>query len=227
MHIKLLSSIFILMIGLHCEAGNVLWGNVESWHTDDQAVLDGKSYSGYDIIYWNFFNADPKTPFYVSAEIGMDVARGNITLKALANHVLYWGTTLVLMDIGDVVDYNSTVGADEVFYSFYCKDGGKSEETLSDYDVVLPRLAEQIVYFGFATNITPYDEPSFLYGWLGLTVTADSLSVNDAVINLYGGPMTVGLIPEPTAAALMLLGLAPLALRRRLAASMCAIQECG
>lgn len=219
MYIERLSFVFFLMLGLHCEAGNVLWGEVENWKIGGQAVLDGKSYSGHEIIYYNFNNANPKTPFYVSAEIGLDSARGKITLKALDDHVLYWGTTLVLMDVGDVVDYNSTVGADEVFYSFYCKDGGKSEETLSDYDVTLPRQAEQIVYFGFATNITPDDEPSFLYGWLGLTVTPDSLSVNDAVINLQGGPMTVGLIPEPSTMALLLLGIAMLALRRRLAPS--------
>ena len=197
-------------------ADAIVWGNAYVWEFGEmRTVIGSETVSpSFEVIYENI-GTQTSPAFYVSAEIGVDVARGKIILKAIDDHVLYWGTTLVLMDIGDVVDYNSTVGADAVFYSFYCKDGGESERTLSDYDVTLPRRAEQIVYFGFATNITPDDEPSFLYGWLGLTVTADSLSVNNAVINLQGGPMIVGVIPEPSSTLLLLLGLAPLALRRR------------
>ena len=199
-------------------ADAIVWGNAYVWEFGEmRTVIGSETLSpSFGVIYENIGTQTSPT-FYVSAEIGVETAGGKINLRAIDDHVLYWGTTLVLMDIGDVVDYNSTVGADEVFYSFYCKDGGESEGTLSDYDVTLPRRAEQIVYFGFATNITPNDEPSFLYGWLGLTVTADSLSVNDAVINLQGGPMVVGVIPEPSTALLLLLGLVPLALRRRLA----------
>lgn len=211
-----LGSLMLAMAVRLSYADAIVWGNAYVWEFGEmRTVIGSETVSpSFEVIYENI-GTQTSPAFYVSAEIGVDVARGKIILKAIDDHVLYWGTTLVLMDIGDVVDYNSTVGADAVFYSFYCKDGGESERTLSDYDVTLPRRAEQIVYFGFATNITPDDEPSFLYGWLGLTVTADSLSVNNAVINLQGGPMIVGVIPEPSSTLLLLLGLAPLALRRR------------
>lgn len=197
-------------------AGVVSWGDAYIWELGEmRTVIGSKTVSpSFGVIYENIDTHTSPT-FYVSAEIGVETVGGKINLKAIDDHVLNWGTTLALMDIGDVVDYNSTVGADEVFYSFYCKDGGKSEETLSDYDVTLLKRAEQLVYFGFATNITPNDEPSFLYGWISLKVSPGSISVDSAVIDLRGGPMTVGVIPEPSSALLLLFGIAPLALRRR------------
>ena len=78
------------------------------------------------------------------------------------------------------------------------------------------------------SGIQPDFTPTVYYGWASYTINAQgNLSFLNSAIGLDGQSMAVGLIPEPTAAALMLLGLAPLDLRRRLVASMCAIQECG
>lgn len=56
----------------------------------------------------------------------------------------------------------------------------------------------------------------YFYGWVEYSVdSSGSLTILNSAIGLNGQSMTVGLIPEPSAMALLVLGLAPLMLRRR------------
>ena len=209
---------FTMMSAVGVFAGSLQWG--ETYVIDmgygGEAVNGGGATQHFAPVFVNF---DRSPEFYVSSDIGLDVIGRTIVLKAMKDHVLYWGTTLVQMDLGDIVNYSTTLDNVPAFYSFYCLDDG-SEDTLSDYDVTLPYCAEQNVYFGFATNITPDGNASFLYGWLGLTVTPTSISIFDAAINPKGGAIVVGqLVPEPSTTALIALGLVAIAVSRRFTGS--------
>ena len=69
-----------------------------------------------------------------------------------------------------------------------------------------------IIYDGGQPDFTP----TVYYGWASFTVDSQgNLTFLESAIGLDGQSMVVGAIPEPSAVALLLLGLATLALRRR------------
>ena len=61
-----------------------------------------------------------------------------------------------------------------------------------------------------------YEEGESWYGWVHVSVDDElNMTLLGEGINLYGGPVVVGAVPEPSAAMLVMLGFSALALRRR------------
>ena len=155
---------------------------------------------------------------------------GNSTTIKGVNHVAAFSTVFVQMDVGDSVDLLTTFYADEVFYAFGWRPGEEeiagNHRYSGDYDITVSGSGTQVFFLGFGVegSTTDTDSPEgfsqiWLYGWLEVAVDGTELSVVNSAIGLNGQSMTVGLIPEPTTTMLLLLGLASLALRRRLTPS--------
>ena len=77
--------------------------------------------------------------------------------------------------------------------------------------------------FVFSDDIMYRPDPSYIYGWVEIVITADgTLSLGRSAIDLDGGPMIVGGgaweggTPEPASGLLLLVGASLLALRRDL-----------
>ena len=67
----------------------------------------------------------------------------------------------------------------------------------------------------YRSGVQPDFTPTVYYGWASYTIDSQgNLIFINSAIGLNGQSMTVGLIPEPSAMALLLFGLLPLALRR-------------
>ena len=117
----------------------------------------------------------------------------------------------VLACYGDVVDMNTFGVMTPVdSYKGDVLSGGTVVENPSDFYMAF-KASEVIFVSGVG-----YEEGETWYGWVHVSVDDDlNMTLLDEGINLYGGPVIVGAIPEPSAAVLVLVGLAALALRRR------------
>lgn len=70
-------------------------------------------------------------------------------------------------------------------------------------------------YSAIFEGIQPNFIPDTYYGWVSYTVDAQgNLTFIESAIGLNGQSMIVGVIPEPSCAALLLFGTIALALRR-------------
>ena len=117
-----------------------------------------------------------------------------------------------LVNYGEVVSedtFNSLTRIED-FYGAEYVTGGTPVENPSDFYMAF-KACESV----FVTGVGDVPGEAW-YGWVHVSV-GDNLEMTllDEGINLYGGPLVVGAIPEPSAGALLLLGLAALVLRRR------------
>ena len=85
------------------------------------------------------------------------------------------------------------------------------------FKIAIQDQAMAYEYFNiFYNGGTPDFIPNTYYGWVEYVVdNQGNLSILNSAIGLDGQSMVVGLIPEPSATALLLLGLAILAAKRR------------
>ena len=99
---------------------------------------------------------------------------------------------------------------EDVYSSDDLSAGGTAVENSGDFYMAF-KASEVIFVSGVG-----YEEGESWYGWVHVSVDDElNMTLLGEGINLYGGPVVVGAIPEPSAGMLLLLGLAGLALRRR------------
>jgi hypothetical protein len=118
-----------------------------------------------------------------------------------------------LVSYGDIVDeatFHDAMKQIELFRGNDNYTGGTVVENPDDFYMAF-KASEVLLEGG------DYVEGQSWYGWVHVSVDYTDLKMTllGSGINLYGGAVTVGAIPEPSAALLLLVGWAALALRRR------------
>ncbi|MBP5542817.1 MAG: PEP-CTERM sorting domain-containing protein [Kiritimatiellae bacterium] len=181
---------------------------------------------GAEIIYTNpeTFETGYEGPeYYLQGYFSVSISGDTTTIKGVG-HALSGSDVFVKMEMGEVISALTTFYSDEVFYRYgYLPEEEQNYEEnfreIADYSIDIPSYSGEHFFLGFGTASYTVDGQPCLYGWLEIAVNGTELSIVNSAIGLNGQSMTVGLIPEPTTTMLLLLGLAPLALRRRLATS--------
>ena len=156
-------------------------------HADINSPLYGHDENGNLLLHHNDFSLemDPTFNWWVLADYGEVIGEESFTTGSSRR-------------IEDIADYD------------YFTTGGTKVENPSDFYMAF-KVSEVIFVSGVG-----YEEGETWYGWVHVSVDDElNMTLLGEGINLYGGPVVVGAIPEPSAGVLLLLGLAGLALRRR------------
>ena len=179
-------------------------------------LSDGGSYCGANVyIFGGSVHGEDEKYAGILANIYGHMEDGKLYLKHYdfslesMNPTFNWWA---LAHYGEVVGedtFNSLSRIEDFVGDDYCT-GGTLIENPSDFYMAF-KACESV----FVTGVGEVPGQAW-YGWVHVSVD-DSLEMTliDEGVNLYGGPVVVGAIPEPSAWLLLFLGLAGLALRRR------------
>lgn len=125
--------------------------------------------------------------------------------------------------LGEEVSWKTMVGQNEYFAKSVIPDQGGvtlpanaviGETSYFRFMVQNPTQVSEY-YSAIFEGIQPNFIPDTYYGWVSYTVDAQgNLTFIESAIGLNGQSMIVGVIPEPSCAALLLFGTIALALRR-------------
>lgn len=139
--------------------------------------------------------------------IKADAAGAALVLTAMPDLNLENANTFVRAVLGDVVDRDYISSKGEYFaWADY-----ETETVRTDYTITLD--GTENVYLAFVADSSSYD--GVRYGWMELGLDEDGgLKVYSSAWDIDGDAIAVGVVPEPTAGLLMLLGIAVLALKR-------------
>ena len=120
-----------------------------------------------------------------------------------------WWAIVVCGEIVDETTFRDATKQVELFWGNYNYTGGTRVENPNDFYMAFK--ASEVL-----KDSSGYFEGQSWYGWVHVSVGDDlNMTLLGSGINLSGGPVTVGAIPEPSSALLLLAGAALLALGRR------------
>lgn len=152
-----------------------------------------------------------------SPYLNMKAKRNDHTLEIWAQpeaNLVAANTFILLNHASDcIVSFDLIYGSSDYFaYAEYVNSVGEYEER-ADYSVVIS--PNESIYLGFSSQSGTMID-SFTYGWVELGLDEDGkLTAFRSAWDMDGDPIRVGDIPEPSAALLLLMDGAMLALRRR------------
>lgn len=186
-----------------------------------QSVLDGSQVQGY--TFWVKSPGDDN--------VHNDICIGGVLgvtedgkLVAVENQFAYgaFGVSLVLADVGSVVDYDSTVLSTALMrYGCVSVENGNDVygSGVATGDYAMDLSDGKTAYLGFAQNNLPGDmsepgTPNYYYGWIGVALENGEPVVREFGADLTGASVRIVAVPEPCAVGLVALGAVVLALRR-------------
>lgn len=119
-----------------------------------------------------------------------------------------WWALALYGDIVSEATFASLNQLELIYYDDSFDSGGTLVENPSDFYMAF-KVSEVL------KGSTGYEEGMSWYGWVHVSIDENlEMTLLGADINLYGGAVTVGVIPEPTGGLLLLIGAAVLGLRR-------------
>lgn len=115
----------------------------------------------------------------------------------------YWVTAIVSAP-GDFVNEDTVphlaVSTDDAFWEAWEADG----KGIAGFGINVPAGLSSVFYLSFAGQ--NYNASEICYGWVELEFHEWEFNVLHSAVTYGGEPLVVGLIPEPSSAALLLLG---------------------
>ena len=201
-------TLILLMFDLEAGAASAYWTGIYLQNND--GLNDTREYSlGADICGENGAYTWIHTAMYGHME------NGNFHLKQMdfswesMNPTFNWWAIVVYGEIVNEATFHDATKQVELFGGNEHHTGGTPVENPDDFYMAF-KASEVLLEGG------DYVVGQSWYGWVHVSVD-DSLNMTllGEGINLYAGAVTVGAIPEPSSALLLLVGGAVLGLRRR------------
>lgn len=182
----------------------------------------------YDGSYYFLWTSEEHNPYFPNynqyVDSGFSVTRnGNTTTLSDNKHIVEFCALIMQSEIGSVIDQSAfdnaaTLYADGISHNIGLPQREVAPVTVSgNGDVCLSFVS---YWFGFEPGTGYFiDRDNPYFGWVGLNVNQGEVSLLGSYVDLDHNPVIAGryesLIPEPSAALLLLVGGALLALRRR------------
>ena len=200
-----------------CEANSSLWGYFQVHYYNENDPIMGYCYHVQycDREGWLLLGHD----LLVKSTLAQDSIDGRIYSLTFDVAVYDRAQNWVLAQEGDIASPTTTRFLDaDLYLAHHQLDDGEHVGLTT-----LTLRPSESIYIAFACESTGdyLSAPPYVYGWVQLWIDEDGTPSVRGDLDLEGGPMVVGGgawtggIPEPSGGMLMLLGVAVLALRRR------------
>lgn len=203
-----IAAIIILLVLCNCvNAASAHWTGIGLSNYEGYDGAASYWFSGY--VYgengeFTWFHTDIEGHAEVD---GLHLKQFDFSQEMMEPTFNWWALALY----GDIVSEATFASLDQIELS---RDdfnvGGTLIENPSDFYMAF-KVSEVL------KGSTGYEEGMSWYGWVHVSIDENlEMTLLGADINLYGGAVMVGVIPEPSAGMLFLLGAAILGLRRKL-----------
>lgn len=158
--------------------------------------------------------------FMLDAVLVPTIMSSNEIVINMVSQCLGASQNLIVAQPGDIASYASTrnLSKDAYFDHSFIDD----EDYYGTGSTTASPGSSVYMMFVFSDDMVHPRDPSYIYGWVEIAVSADgTLNLGRSAIDLDGGPMIVGggawegSTPEPASGLLLLVGGALLAMRRR------------
>ena len=200
---------FLLMSCIEVGAASVYWDGI-TLYSNGRSNGTGS----YDFLCDSIQGDDGKSTWVLSSMYG-HVENGNMYLKQydyskeMMDATFNWWAFVVYGEIVNEATFHDVSKQIETFYSDQYYTGGTLVENPNDFYMAFK--ASEVLLDG-----SNYVEGQSWYGWIHVSIDENlEMTLLGEGINLYGGEVIVGSIPEPHSGLLLLVGGALLALRRR------------
>ena len=202
---------FIILVVLMCSRGAVAasayWTDIYL-HNNGEGNTRNYSFGG-DIYGGNGAYTWIATEIYGHMENGGFYIKQMDFSKEWIEPTFNWWAIVIYGEIVDETTFHDATKQVELFYSNDNYTGGTVIENPDDFYMAF-KASEVLLEGG------DYVEGQSWYGWVHVSIDENlNMTLLGEGINLFGGPVTVGAIPEPSSALLLLIGGAVLGLRRR------------
>ena len=214
MHVLIRNAVAVTML-LFCNdviAASAYWSDVYV-SSNGRGIDDAIGYTIWGRIYGEDGRiARISTHMYGSlADDGLHLKQDDFSRETMDATFNWWA----IVSYGEIVDettFHDATKQVELFYgdAEYLSISGTMVENPDDFYMAF-KASEVLLEGGDYVEGQPW------YGWVHVSVDDTDLKMTllGSGINLYGGAVTVGAIPEPSSALLLLIGGAALSLRRR------------
>ena len=216
--------VFLLLVGCACypiSAANVLWDCFGLSGTAATVTSEGEYY-----LAWQMPGSNPYNGFLQYADAGFLVSRNGMNTTLTASWCVMSSVVLWMQVANDViVDQSLFDNATSLFADSTPLLTGEPSNRMDsiivngNQDILLAVASYWARPDASTTSGYNIDRENPYFGWVGLNVNRGEVSLLGSYVDLDHNPVIAGryesLIPEPSAALLLLVGGALLALRRR------------